>query len=81
MQARGRIMPGVPEPRLIVAADAPVQFNFARKAPQKVARETIIPEPSYNIPLVLAGLHLCHEDLPCAGLHYRSAGSPITRLR
>ena len=49
------------------ALGAPLQFNFARKAPQKVARGTVIPEPSYNIPLVLAGtsLHLamCGQQL------------------
>lgn len=34
-----------------------LQFNFAKKkAPQKVVRDTVIPEPSYNIPLVLAGV-------------------------
>ncbi|KAK9905698.1 hypothetical protein WJX75_004763 [Coccomyxa subellipsoidea] len=31
-------------------------FKNFNKAPKKLARETVVPEPSYNIPLVLAGL-------------------------
>ncbi len=37
-----------------------VQFNFGKpKAPPaKIARETVIPEPSYSLPIGLAGMHL-----------------------
>ena len=43
-----------------------MQFNFARKkAPQKAVRETVVPEPSYNIPLVLAGTEGILQLPPC----------------
>lgn len=33
-----------------------MQFNFGKKVvEQKVTRETVIPEPSYNLPIALAG--------------------------
>ena len=42
-----------------------VQFNFGKpKVPGKVARETVIPEPSYSLPIALAGLRLSTPDEP-----------------
>lgn len=39
---------------------AKVQFNFGKKVvEQRATRETVIPEPSYNLPIALAGNHVC----------------------
>jgi hypothetical protein len=40
-----------------------VQFGFGKKAPQVVKRETVIPEPSYNLPVALLGKTLGRRPL------------------